>query len=147
MIIDRQGDALPILLAHGTVLAAMKHHLANTDATATSSRAASGASQALLSAAIAGLLAGAGSACAPEAQSGGEGMITASRTIPNLSLEQFSLDCEELGGVVELHAHCGGVNTCRGFSYDDVTQVLTEHTCRALNTCSGFSCVIPEDEG
>lgn len=109
----------------------MKHH--------------STASQALLSAAVAGLMAGT-NACAPDVAGNSEGMITSSRTVPNLSLEQFSLDCIELGGTVETHAHCGGANTCRGFSYDDVTQVLTEHTCRALNTCSGFSCVIPEDE-
>lgn len=103
-------------------------------------------SQALLSAAIAGLLAGA-SACQSDDPGNSEGTITSSRTVPNLSLEQFTMDCDERGGVVESHAHCGGMNTCRGFSYDDGTQVLTEHSCRTLNTCSGFSCVIPEDEG
>ena len=29
-----------------------------------------------------------------------------------------------------------------GVSYDDVTHVLSEHTCRGLNTCSGYSCVV-----
>jgi hypothetical protein len=123
----------------------MKHHRTVTSVPTTPSRHASITHQALLSAAIAGLLTGA-SACQSEEPANGEG-ITSSRTVPNLSLEDFTMDCDDRGGVVELHAHCGGVNTCRGFSYDDSIQVLTEHTCRGLNTCSGFSCVIPEDEG
>src|SRR6187402_252394 len=72
--------------------------------------------------------------------------ILSSKVIPNLTLEQFSEECQEAGGVVETHGHCGGANTCKGFSYDTDTEVYTVHTCRGYNTCTGFSCVVP-DEG
>lgn len=96
-------------------------------------------SRALVAAAIAGLLSLSGAGC----ESGSDGKITASRVVTDMTLERFTADCDERDGTVELHAHCGGLNTCKGFSYDDTTHVLSEHTCRALNTCSGYSCVIP----
>jgi hypothetical protein len=70
--------------------------------------------------------------------------VTSSKVIADLSLEDFSEMCGEAGGVVETHAVCGGVVTGPGFSYDDDTDVFTEHTCAGYNTCSGFSCVIDE---
>ena len=60
----------------------------------------------------------------------------------NMTLEQFTDDCDARRGKVELHSHCGGVNSCKGFSYDEDTDVLTEHTCKGANTCAGYSCVI-----
>jgi hypothetical protein len=96
-------------------------------------------SRALVAAAIAGLLSLGGAGC----DSGPEGKVTSSTVVTGMTLERFTADCDERDGTVELHAHCGGVNTCQGFSYDDTTQVLSEHTCRALNTCSGYSCVVP----
>lgn len=105
--------------------------------------------RALVSAAIAGLLSLSALACDPgsdgEASTGDGGTprVTASRLEPSMTLERFTADCDAQNGAVELHSHCGGFNTCQGFSYDDGTHVLSEHTCRALNTCSGYSCVVP----
>lgn len=63
---------------------------------------------------------------------------------------ELTADCDARGGFVELHAACGGVNTCAGFSYGDwgPGSVLTEHTCNAVNGCNGLSCVeLPADGG
>ena len=60
----------------------------------------------------------------------------------SLSLEMFKAMCDARHGVVEIHPHCGGENTCRGFSFDTGTGTLTEHECRGLNTCAGYSCII-----
>lgn len=60
-----------------------------------------------------------------------------------MTLEKMTADCDARGGTVETYAHCGGLNSCRGMSYDETTQVLTEHTCRGLNTCAGYGCVVP----
>jgi hypothetical protein len=70
------------------------------------------------------------------------GVVTSSEVVATMTLEQFTLDCEARGGVLELHPHCGGFNSCKGMSYDTGSLVLTEHTCRALNTCGGFSCIV-----
>lgn len=70
--------------------------------------------------------------------------VLSSKVIPDLSLEDFTEMCDEAGGIVETHASCHGAVTGPGFSYDDGTDVFTEHTCRGYNTCSGFSCVVPE---
>lgn len=70
--------------------------------------------------------------------------VTSSKVIVDLSLEEFTEMCDEAGGVVETHAHCGGVVTGKGFSYDSDTDVFTEHTCAGYNTCTGFSCVIED---
>ncbi len=69
-------------------------------------------------------------------------IITSSTIVPDLTLEDFTAECDKRGGTVEIHPHCGGENTCRGMSYDTGTQTLTEHTCRGMNVCAGFSCVI-----
>lgn len=70
--------------------------------------------------------------------------VTSTEIVPDLTLEDFSAMCDEAGGVVETHAHCGGVVSGPGFSYDSETDELTEHTCAGINTCTGFSCVIDE---
>lgn len=118
------------------------------------SRAPSAApSTTLVTAALAGLL-GVAVACSSDVKGGREspspdggvpepGRITSSVVDPSMTLEKFTTMCDERGGSVQLHAHCGGANTCKGFSFDDATFELTEHTCRGLNTCSGYSCVIP----
>jgi hypothetical protein len=98
-------------------------------------------SRVLLSAAITGLLSTVGSAC--DSSSEPSGRIIEVRIEPDMTLEKFTEDCDARDGTVELHATCGGVNTCQGFSYDDATHELTEHTCRGVNTCSGYSCVVP----
>lgn len=69
--------------------------------------------------------------------------ITSSKVDPAMTQAQFEKMCADKGGKVELHAHCGGANSCRGMSYDTGTHVLTEHECRATNTCAGYSCVYP----
>lgn len=110
-------------------------------------------SAALAAAALAGLLGVV--ACSDdksEAPNGGppgetKGEIKSTVIDPSMTLEKFTETCNENEGTVETHAHCGGVNTCKGFSYDDVTHELTAHTCKGLNTCSGYSCVIPNFEG
>ena len=52
--------------------------------------------------------------------------------------------CDDRGGYAEIHAACGGQNTCKGFSYGDWgpgAAVLTEHSCTGVNGCLGLSCV------
>lgn len=78
-----------------------------------------------------------------EGGAGAEGVLS-SEIILDLSLEDFTALCDEAFGVVETHAHCGGVVTGPGFSYDSTIDVFTEHTCAGYNTCTGFSCVIDE---
>ncbi len=69
--------------------------------------------------------------------------VTKSVVDATMTLEIFTKMCEARGGKLELHSHCGGNNTCKGFSYDTGTQTLTEHSCKGWNTCAGYSCVIP----
>lgn len=54
----------------------------------------------------------------------------------------FRTQCDAKHGIFETQPHCGGSNACRGMSYDDERQTLTEHSCKATNTCGGFSCVV-----
>ena len=60
-----------------------------------------------------------------------------------LTLDAFTVMCNGLGGFVEIHPHCGGMNSCSGFSYDTNDGTFTQHNCASLNTCTGYSCVIP----
>ena len=109
------------------------------------------ASQALLTAALGGLLCLV-AACGDSVEAAGpdgcaEGVvdtpqITASEVVADLSLETFTAECNERKGTVEVHPHCGGVNGCRGISYDSDTDTRTEHSCRGANTCTGFSCIV-----
>ncbi len=126
-----------------------------------------GASHALLSAALGGLLSVASAACGTSGASSsalaassettnGDTPIPAtacdggvspdpgvtSTTVLSLTLDQFTAQCTAENGIVETQPHCGGSNACRGMSYDIETQTLTEHTCRATNTCAGYSCVV-----
>jgi mono/diheme cytochrome c family protein len=48
-----------------------------------------------------------------------------------------------------VHAACGGVNACQGFSYGDWgpgAATLTEHSCTGVNGCAGLSCVVLPEE-
>ena len=59
--------------------------------------------------------------------------------------------CDERGGYTQVHAACGGHNSCAGFSYGDWgpgAAMFTEHSCTGVNGCLGLSCVVlPKDEG
>ncbi len=70
--------------------------------------------------------------------------VLSTKTVSDLSQEEFTALCDEVDGVVEVHPHCGGRVTGPGFSYDSDTGAFTEHTCAGYNTCTGFSCVVPE---
>lgn len=91
--------------------------------------------------ALADAVADAGLNCDPVGPDAEPGVNTLSET-KEVTLEDFTADCDVLGGTIEIHPHCGGVNTCKGMSYDTGTKVYTEHTCKGLNTCAGFSCVL-----
>jgi len=67
--------------------------------------------------------------------------VTMTTTAP-LTQTEFQAKCEARQGLFEVQPHCGGSNSCRGFSYDSETQVLSEHTCRGTNSCGGYSCVV-----
>lgn len=107
----------------------------------------SSASQALMAAALVGLLSAA--ACDDtESPSGATtnssgGAITSSIVDSDMTREKFRAICDEKGGRMEDHSHCGGANSCKGMSYDIATHVYSEHTCKGLNTCTGYSCVLP----
>ena len=62
----------------------------------------------------------------------------------NLDAAGFKALCDERHGTVEALAHCGGLASARGFSYDTTTQQLSEHTCKGANTCGGWNCVTDE---
>jgi hypothetical protein len=94
-------------------------------------------SPALLSAALLGL---ACAACSTETR-GGDG-ITSSELIEGMTEADFTERCDARGGMVEVIPHCGGLNTCKGFSYDITTSLLSEHTCAKAATCTGWNCVI-----
>jgi hypothetical protein len=68
--------------------------------------------------------------------------ISSSTVDPSLTQDKFSSECTAQNGIMEIQPHCGGSNACRGMSYDNAKQLLTEHNCRAVNTCAGYSCVI-----
>lgn len=70
--------------------------------------------------------------------------ITSTDAAFGMTLEIFTAMCDRAGGWIEIHPHCGGANSCRGFSYDEGVHVFTEHTCAGLNTCNGYSCVLPD---
>jgi len=67
--------------------------------------------------------------------------ITSSQVIAGLTADDFQAMCDARGGTVEVMAHCGGLASARGFSYDVETQTLAEHTCKGANTCGGWNCV------
>lgn len=69
-------------------------------------------------------------------------MVTSMSLFADMTEQQFTSMCDAQNGIVEVQPHCGGLNACRGFSYDNTTDILSVHTCRATNSCSGWSCVI-----
>lgn len=108
----------------------------------TSSDALPVASQRLLQAAAAGLLAFGLLGCHEERArvANATGEITSTKTV-DLDEAGFKALCDERNGTVEVMPHCGGFATAPGFSYDTTTQVLAEHTCKGANTCAGWNCV------
>lgn len=63
---------------------------------------------------------------------------------------QLTKMCDDRGGYIEIHGSCGGVNSCKGFSYGDWgpdAAILTEHSCTGTNGCLGLSCVLGTAEG
>jgi hypothetical protein len=77
-----------------------------------------------------------------------EPTVTSSTTDEELTFEAFVQRCDTLGGYVQVHAACAGVNSCAGLSFNKYSYELTEHTCQGLNSCGGFSCVVlPADGG
>jgi hypothetical protein len=57
--------------------------------------------------------------------------------------------CDSRGGYVEVHGACGGINSCKGFSYGDWgpgAAMLTEHSCTGVNGCAGLTCVVLPEE-
>lgn len=58
-------------------------------------------------------------------------------------------ECAASGGYIQIHAACGGVNACAGYSVGNWdTAVRSDHTCRGMNGCNGMSCVFTaEDQG
>jgi len=85
-------------------------------------------------------------ACVPKAPE----EKTTSAEQKEYTFAQLTKMCDERGGYVQIHAACGGTNTCKGFSYGDWgpgAATLTEHTCTGVNGCAGLSCVVgPEDK-
>lgn len=62
---------------------------------------------------------------------------------------ELTKTCDSRGGYVQVHAACGGVNACQGFSYGDWgpgAAMLTEHSCTGVNGCAGLSCVVLPEE-
>jgi hypothetical protein len=99
------------------------------------------ASRALLAAAVSGLMCLGLAACGSSASPGG--VVTSSKVVSDMTLQKFTQMCDDRSGTVEINPHCGGSNSCKGMSYDEGTQTLTEHTCKATNTCAGYSCILP----
>ncbi len=101
-----------------------------------------GASAELAAAALLGLLAVALVACSAEPDALGSGRITSSEPVAGMTAEEFAARCEQRAGVVEDIPHCGGLNTCKGFSYDTTTSLLSEHSCKGAATCAGWNCIV-----
>jgi hypothetical protein len=68
--------------------------------------------------------------------------VTSTTNVATMTQEQFTALCDARHGTVEIPPHCGGFNTCMGFSWWADTGDLTEHTCRGMSSCVGFSCVV-----
>ena len=99
-------------------------------------------SSSLLCAALAGLLCAVPVACSTESDAESSAHITSSKAVANLSADEFKAQCDDRSGVVEVIPHCRGLNTCKGFSYDVTTGLLSEHTCRGAASCTGWNCLL-----
>ena len=101
----------------------------------------------LVQAALAGLLSWSAQACSSSSSSPGtdqaplEGHITSTSMVGVLNSADFQALCDARDGTVEVMAHCGGLATAAGFSYDLDTETLAEHTCKGANTCAGWNCI------
>jgi hypothetical protein len=91
----------------------------------------------------------AGSAAAGSGSTAGAGgaatelaHITSSEAVGVLTEADFKALCDARGGTVEVMPHCGGFATAKGFSYDNGTELLSEHTCAGSNTCGGWNCIL-----
>ena len=99
----------------------------------------------MISAALAGLLCASGCTTKVEKQPPpGPGVITSSEVVDPFSVDDFTAKCDATSGTVEVMAHCGGLATAKGFSYDVTTKELSEHSCKGANTCAGWNCVVPD---
>jgi hypothetical protein len=58
-----------------------------------------------------------------------------------MTVERYVADCQKSGGLVEMHAVCGGTNSCKGTSFNKWSFKIHEHTCKGVNTCGGASCL------
>jgi len=123
-----------------------------------------GASQALLTAALGGLLSVAAACTSHDSSSGANAASgssdstlrptaicdagvpanpsVTSTTTTMMTQAQFQTQCDGRHGEFIIQPHCGGANACRGMSYDVQTQAFTEHSCRGTNTCAGYTCII-----
>ena len=118
----------------------------------------SGASQALLAAALGGLLCVAGCSSSnsstpatnedspiPNTQCptmDANPSVTSITAVNDETQDVFQSQCAAKNGIFEVQPQCGGANACKGMSYDSKTETMMEHTCRATNTCAGYSCVV-----
>jgi hypothetical protein len=112
--------------------------------------AASIPSSALLSAALAGLVALApGCADAEHEPVGDTAEVPFSRVLEEnsgLSFEEFRKLCDEREGWAYLTASCAGSGMCRGLFLLEGT--LSEQSCKGMNGCGGAGCVmLPKDSG
>jgi hypothetical protein len=76
-------------------------------------------------------------------KTGDEKMISSEQK--EYTFAELTKTCDSRGGYIEVHAACGGTNTCQGFSYGDWGPggaTLTEHSCTGANGCNGLSCVV-----
>jgi hypothetical protein len=78
----------------------------------------------------------------PCGMDGAAPVVTSTTVVTDMTQEKFTAACDARHGVVEIPPHCGGFNTCMGFSWWADTGELTEHTCRGMSSCVGFSCVV-----
>jgi hypothetical protein len=100
------------------------------------------ASPRLLGTALAGLLCLSTQACGSKASdTSSTPEITSSKEVDNLDAAGFKALCDARMGTVEEMAHCGGLATAPGFSYDITENMLSEHTCKGANTCAGWNCI------
>jgi hypothetical protein len=119
--------------------------------TATDAKPARRATHALMTAALAGLAAGAfscgdeGDTVAPTDEAEEEPRVTSTTKDESVRIATFTAECQAEGGFVQVHAVCSGNNACRGFSYNKYSYERVEHTCKGTNTCGGMSCVFAAD--
>jgi hypothetical protein len=93
----------------------------------------------LLQAALAGLLSLAAAGCSDGDEPAR--ILSQSQVEQPLQVSDFKALCDARSGTVETMAHCGGLATGPGFSYDITTHMLSEHSCKGANTCAGWNCL------